>query len=135
MSEDSRLKHLEFLQADITRQASNQFLIKGWTLTVATALCAYAANHNSALVAVLALLQSVVFLLLDAYYLRQERLYRLLWDAVASRHATVKSFSMDPTPYKADVSVRWRSVLASTPLLVLYGLTGVIAIVTLSTVA
>ncbi len=31
------LKHLEFIQAVIARQANNSFLVKGWGLTVARA--------------------------------------------------------------------------------------------------
>ena len=35
--EATYLKHLEFIQAAITRQAGNQSLIRGWALTLATA--------------------------------------------------------------------------------------------------
>ncbi|MEN9503463.1 MAG: hypothetical protein RI964_2748 [Pseudomonadota bacterium] len=37
-----RLKHLEMLQQVITRMASNSFLIKGWSITLISALLAFA---------------------------------------------------------------------------------------------
>ena len=35
-----RIKHLEFIQATIARQAAHSFSVKGWSLTVAAALFA-----------------------------------------------------------------------------------------------
>ena len=39
MSED-KLKHLEFIQNIITRMNTNSFLIKGWAVTIASAILA-----------------------------------------------------------------------------------------------
>ncbi len=38
------VKHLEFVQAVIARQAANSFLLKGWSVTLATALVALGTN-------------------------------------------------------------------------------------------
>lgn len=40
---EAKLKHLEFIQAAIGRMASNSFLFKGWTITIAAGLSAFGA--------------------------------------------------------------------------------------------
>ena len=72
-------KHLEFIQAIIARMAGNSFLLKGWTVTIAAALFALAANDARAVFAMLAFFPALWFWGLDAYYLRQERLFRKLY--------------------------------------------------------
>ncbi|WP_187347302.1 hypothetical protein [Kocuria sp. CNJ-770] len=78
-----RIKHLEFIQNTITRQASHSFAVKGWSLTVAAVIYAYAAAHLTWWMALVALLPAVAFAGLDAFYLRQERLFRALYRVVA----------------------------------------------------
>ena len=41
------LKHLEFIQAVITRLANDSFLMKGWALTVAGAFYGFAVKGTS----------------------------------------------------------------------------------------
>ena len=35
---DEKIKHLEFIQSIISRMANNSFIIKGWSITVLTAI-------------------------------------------------------------------------------------------------
>lgn len=93
------IKHLEFLQATIARQAAHSFSVKGWSLTVAAALFAYTATHLEWWLALIALVPPVVFAGLDAFYLRQERLFRQLYNAVARPGSDVAMFSMDVSEY------------------------------------
>ena len=46
MNEDFR-KHLEFVQSTISRMASNSFLLKGWSVTLAAGLFALSAKDNA----------------------------------------------------------------------------------------
>jgi len=62
--------------------ASNSFLLKGWTVTLAAALVAVAAKETESRFLLVALLPGLAFWGLDAYYLRQERLFRRLYDDV-----------------------------------------------------
>lgn len=94
-----RIKHLEFIQATIARQAAHSFSVKGWSLTVAAALYAYTATHLEWWLALLALVPPVVFAGLDAFYLRQERLFRQLYSAAIRTGSTVPIFSMDVREY------------------------------------
>lgn len=113
---DERIKHLEFLQTTIGRQASNSFAVKGWSLTVAAAVYVYTASHLHWWLAVVALLPPVAFGWLDAFYLRQERLFRALYDAVIEPNTTIPLFSMDTKPFHNSSShprCGWRSVITS----------------------
>jgi hypothetical protein len=70
---EEKLKHLEFVQAVISRLATNSFLFKGWAITLAAGLSAFgAANAKHALFAI-ALISTVMFWALDGYYLWLER--------------------------------------------------------------
>jgi len=64
MGENKR-KHLEFIQNIITRMNANSFMIKGWTITLVSALFALAAkdaNMNYVLISYIVL---PVFWILD----------------------------------------------------------------------
>lgn len=78
---ESKLKHLELIQAVITRMANNSFLIKGWCLTLVAGLLALAGGEkgNTRLVFV-AYLPVLLFWYLDAFFLQQERLFRKIYD-------------------------------------------------------
>ena len=76
----SKIKHLEFVQSNISRMNQCSFQMKGWMITVATALLAlYASsinadtgNGNTAYIYI-AIIPTMIFWVLDAYYLQQER--------------------------------------------------------------
>src|SRR5215467_8708030 len=92
---DSNLKHLEFLQAVISRMAGNSFLLKGWSVTLAAALFALAAKDANLKLIVLAYYPILVFWVLDGFFLSQERLYRALYDKVRALPEANIDFSMD----------------------------------------
>lgn len=81
-SPDEKIKHLEFIQTIIARQAANSFLLKGWSITLVAGLFALAAKDANPRFVWLALLPTMGFGWLDAYYLHQERRFRLLFDWV-----------------------------------------------------
>jgi len=89
-----KVKHLELIQAVITRMAGNSALFKGWSITLATALLGLAAKDAKIQYAVLSCLPPVFFAILDAFYLRQERLFRGLYDVV--RKMPDETWSKDP---------------------------------------
>lgn len=68
-------KEIEIIQSIIRRMAFNAFLIKGWTLTLVIA--SLLLNHEFD-EKWLGFIPLVIFWFLDAYYLRQERLFRKL---------------------------------------------------------
>ena len=92
---NTKVKHLEMLQKIITRMARNSFLLKGWTITLISALFVLSDFGNNQNFVLLALLPAIAFWGLDAYYLRQERLFRKLYDKVRNIQPADIDFSMN----------------------------------------
>lgn len=95
-SADDRRQHLAFIQSVITRMSQASATAKTWALPIVTATYGYALTQSSPLVAVVGILALLVFGILDANYLKQERAFRTLYDEVASG-GNVPLFSMNPT--------------------------------------
>ena len=80
-------KHLDYIQNVINRMANNSFLIKGWTITFISLLFILGVNDSNYWLLVLSLLPLICFWNLDAYYLRQERLFRELYNFLVISNA------------------------------------------------
>lgn len=96
LSDDQR-KHLDFVQAVIARLASSSTATKGWGLTIATAAFGFSATKAVPVVAGLGLTVVIFFGVLDSYYLREERLFRYLYDD--ARRGLVEVYSMNKNDY------------------------------------
>jgi hypothetical protein len=119
---ENKLKHLEFIQQAINRMASNLFLLKGWTVTLIAAMFALAAKESRDLYFLLAYFPTVMFWLLDGYFLSQERRFRLLYDHVRKLEESAIDFSMDTQPFKeSPPRNKWSRALLSPTLLIYYG--------------
>ncbi|WP_427168358.1 hypothetical protein ACQF4J_44425 [Streptomyces sp. C1-1] len=124
------IKHLEFIQAVVTRLGNSSFLIKGWTMTVGGVFFGVLVNRLSWQLAAAGLIPVLGFWLLDSHYLRQERLFRELYDDVRGRTSGVPPFAMDVRPYLPRVTLG--TVALSRTMMNFYG---VIALVDLVFVA
>lgn len=96
LTPEDRRAHLEFIQAVVTRMAASSASTKGWLLPVVTGTFGFALTKEDASVALLGIASVMVFAVLDANYLNQERAFRCLYDAVAERK-DVPPFSMNPS--------------------------------------
>jgi hypothetical protein len=105
-------RHLELIQAIVGRMAGNSFLLKGWSVTIAAALFALAAKDSNPRLAWIALLPGLAFWGLDAYYLRQERLYRCLYDAVRTGKGANDPFTLDASRFNTSVPGWFRTTTA-----------------------
>jgi hypothetical protein len=92
--DQNRVKHLELIQAVITRLASNSFAYKAWTIGLVSALFAFGATARRPLLVLLPAVPVSFFAVLDAYYLQQERHFRGLFDAV--RRMSDEEWQRDP---------------------------------------
>lgn len=92
-----RIKHLEFIQNVITRMNQNSFMIKGWAITIVSALLALYASNNKKIFLLVSVFPTAVFMLLDSYYLWQERKFRQLYNKLISDARTdeISMFSMN----------------------------------------
>jgi hypothetical protein len=116
---EAKLKHLEFIQAAIARMATNSSLFKGWAITIAAALSAFAAVNTRAALLAVALVSTAMFWGLDGYYLWLERGFIALHNEVAAKSETDINFSMNID--KTDAFWRWLRTCRRYHLLVFYG--------------
>lgn len=91
---DEKIKHLEFVQNVITRMNANSFQLKSWMITIVSALLALFADSEKVLYVFVAVVPVIVFWFLDAYYLKQETLYRNLYQDIVNNNG-VESFDMN----------------------------------------
>jgi hypothetical protein len=117
---DNKPNHLQMVQAVITRMGGNSFLLKGWSVTLVSALFALAADKSNHTFALIGYLPVLMFWTLDGYFLRQERLFRALYDKVREQDAAKIDFSMNTAPFVGQVSGVLRVCLSRT-LLVFHG--------------
>lgn len=83
MDVSARIKHLEMIQAVITRLANISVLMKGWGVTLVSALMALgAAKDGDPRLILVAMVPLISFAVLDAYYLWLERRYRAHFEVV-----------------------------------------------------
>jgi hypothetical protein len=71
--EESERQHLEFIQNVITRMNTNSFQIKGMAITIVSALIAIYASTTNIMFVFLGIAPTILFWVLDSYYLQQER--------------------------------------------------------------
>jgi hypothetical protein len=122
---NDRIKHMELIQGVVARLANEAALIKGWALTVSSAIFGFAATSLSWRVAGVGLLPVFAFWGLNAYYLRAERQYRKLYDRVRSGISS-DPFTMDAR--NEDVDSWWMTNWSPT-LFAFYGIIVVVGLI------
>jgi len=95
--EENRIKHMQMIQAVVSRLGNNSFVVKGWAITVAGAFFAFAVSREEASIALAGLFPVLAFYAVDVYYLQAERLFRVLFDQVRVGDASVQPFFMGAT--------------------------------------
>lgn len=91
---DDRRKHLELVSAVVGRMAAASAAAKGWSITLAGAAFGVAVIRDKSYLILLGVLALVVFGIVDALYLYNEKRFRALYAAIADQNA-VKPLSMD----------------------------------------
>src|SRR5271169_4867514 len=117
---DNKLKHLEFLQLIITRMNVNSFLLKGWAITLISALFALAAKDANMKYVLITYFSTPLFWFLGGYYLSIERQYRELYDEV--RRKDDNNIDFDLTAKRFNIGKNtWLPCTFSSTLLLFYG--------------
>jgi len=101
---------MDLLQAAIARMAGHCFAIKGWSITVTTAVIAVATKGGDPAFVSIGLLPVILFWGLDAYYLVLERRFRLLFKAAVTRLASDEGATFEMSPG----AVNFREVVSTT---------------------
>lgn len=107
MDTDYQLKYLEIIQEVIKRMAGNSFLIKGWAITVSLAgFGLFVSNNDERTFLGLVAFAAFIFWLLDAYYLKKERVFIKLYEKIASskKGNDINSFSLNTSRYNDGVT-------------------------------
>ncbi len=117
---EKKLKHLEFLQGIITRMANCSFMLKGWSVILVAALLALtAATEEKVAFIAISFVPIIVFWILDAYYLWQERLFRAVYNAVRTKNENEIDFEMNPQDFVAGRNT-WLSAIFSKTIVLFY---------------
>ncbi len=114
---EEKLKHLEFIQNVITRLNTNSFYIKGWAISIISALFVFADKNSNSELMILVYAIIPMFWILDSFFLSSERRYRELYKEVAS--STTTDFNMSTDKYKV-FEYSWIKCFFSRTLLVFY---------------
>ncbi|AFM14197.1 hypothetical protein Turpa_3562 [Turneriella parva DSM 21527] len=91
---DNKRKHLELISNIITRMGSNSFAIKTWSTGLTTGILVLSLKEKLITFGLYAAIPITLFWFLDTFYLRQERLYRKLYDEVRVKKEKQIDFSM-----------------------------------------
>ncbi len=91
-------KEIDLLQACIKRMADNSFMLKGWAMIVLVVVGTVSALSDPGYFLFGALVPMAAFWYLDAYFLQQERLYRIKYRWLVKNHASSTKYLYDLTP-------------------------------------
>ncbi|MFZ4525568.1 MAG: hypothetical protein ACOYOE_08495 [Chlorobium sp.] len=126
---DAKIAHLGFIQGVINRMGANSFLLKGWSITLVAAVFALSSKDADQRFVLLAYFPVIVFWVLDAYFLHQERLFRKLYEKVAADLISSEKFVLNTSIVRDEVA-SVSKVFFSNTLLLFHGLiVGIVSIV------
>lgn len=113
------LKEVDLIQNITKQMASNSFMIKGWTITLVVATLLLKNDNNKVMIAYIPL---IVFWYLDSYFLRQERMYRKLYNWVIENRLKTDEHLLNMNAYRFSSEVNSIGrIMISRTLLSFYG--------------
>lgn len=117
---ENKRKHLEFIQATISRMASNLFFLRCWTISLVAGLFALFVKDANPDYIFVVYFPIIIFWILDGYFLSQGRLFRALYNHVRKLDEKEIDFSMNTDEYKKDEKNSWICSMFSGTLFVFY---------------
>jgi len=98
-------KEIDLIQSCITRMANNSFMLKGWLLTLIIAFIALLPENISRFyICLIVLLIDLAFWYLDAFFIKQEKLYKWKYEWVITKRLEGNSeFLYNLNPYEKDM--------------------------------
>ena len=124
-----KVEHLKIIQGVINRMAQVSFILKGWNVTLVVVILGFATRASDVSLSLFALLPAIAFWALDAYYLRQEKLFRELYARVISSGGKeIPEFSMDKGVCNDSVP-SWKRTLFNRTIIAIHGFVIIIIII------
>jgi hypothetical protein len=114
MPSEHKLKHLEMIQLTITRMNANSFIVKGWLMTLVAAVFALSQKDANKLFLWFAPFASIVFWMLDGFYVSTERKCRNLYNHVRMLKEEDIDFAMDLHTFETGHAGYFTSLLSIT---------------------
>ena len=98
----NRAIYLQMIQEPISRMSTNSAIFKGFAATIVAGIAALSYKEVNSWILGLSFLPVITFLILDVYYLRLERRYRLLYEQVRKGEHPV-DFSLNLPSDRAEL--------------------------------
>ena len=109
------MRHLDMIQAVITRMATNSFMLKGWAVTLIAGVFVLSSKDSNPLFFLIAYIPIVLFWFLDSYYLQLERKFRVLYKQIGSRDEPDLTFDIKaPSSTNIDKTMYYQSLFSIT---------------------
>lgn len=112
--EQEKIQHLEFIQNIINRMNTDSFQIKEWMITIVSALLALYASSSNEVYIFVAVVPTLLFWYLDAYYLQQERKFRELYNDILPDNSKIAMFAMPIQNYNSGRCTIWATFFSKT---------------------
>ena len=91
---EDKVVHLQMIQGVIDRMSTSAAIYKGFAATIVTGIAAISFTEVSAWILLIAFLPVICFLVMDTYYLKLEKQYRILYEKVRNEKI-VPDFSLN----------------------------------------
>ena len=91
---EDKVAHLQMIQGVIDRMSTSAAIYKGFAATIVTGIAAISFTEVSAWILLIAFLPVICFLVMDTYYLKLEKQYRILYEKIRNEKI-VPDFSLD----------------------------------------
>lgn len=114
---ENKIKHLEFIQLTIIRMNVNSFMIKGWLVTLVAGIFILSNKDANYVFLWVAPFISILFWILDGFFVATERKYRSLYDEIRLKQETEIDYSMDVSEYEGGKNSFFMCLLSLTLLL------------------
>ena len=126
----SKDNYLVFIQNVITRMNSNSFTIKTMTMATVAAFSGIYATTVKGILLIIAFLSTIIYWLLDSYYLKQERQYRELYKKARNlKENSSEIYDMNASGF-ANGKCSMLSTMFSITILPIYGVALVLILIT-----
>ena len=109
---EKKLKHLEMIQSVINRLANNSFSLKLKSFIFVAVILGFTTKDGDLYYMPLTFIPILAFWGLDGFYLKQEKLFRALYDNVRQKDDKDIDFSMDVSTVKLNEK-SWISICIS----------------------
>lgn len=100
-------KEIEIIQSCITRMSQNSFMVKGWMITlVAVVLALLPEKFDIRILCSVGFIVIICFWILDAFYLKTEKLYIMKYEWVIKNRMHSDEFLFDLDPYNTKMWIK-----------------------------